>query len=314
MYHGKDFFVVPYFGALFILRRQKDSTMTSQVAASQLLYIPAAHLEQLSRGVSSLTVDPFKNALYYFFPFIGAFFTNYQELRNDPAQEAMMPQSQAALVLKEIEDLTKHAGIPEIIPYMALNHEFSSCGGSYSLTSPALFIPDQHLFRRNGHSLFGQEKPDEKLQNNPWIFSDDETRFLIARELGQIKENSALLRLAIKVTVLTTLVAIYASPFGWPLSLCLFIGVIGMHIISERLFQARADLVGVEILGKKIKNPTQIAIATLEKIRQQNLYRRENSRIAKLYITASGDNLLDFVHPYLTARIERLTNSLHKPF
>lgn len=281
--------------------------MTSQVVAAQSLSFASDHLEQLTRGVSALTVDPFKNALYYFFPFLGAFFANYQRISNAPDLEAMMPSEPTNLMLKEIKDLTDCAKISqEVVPYMALNHQFSSCGGSYSLTRPALLIPEQHLFRRGSHSSFGAEKCGENLREQRWIFSDNETRFLIARELGQIKENSALLRIAIKVAVLAVLVTIYASPFGWPLGLALFIGTLGLYIISERVFQARADILATEILRGKVKNPVQIAIDTLEKQRQQNLYRRENSKIARVYITEKGNNVLDFTHEYLTTRIERL--------
>jgi len=284
--------------------------MPAQVAAASYFPIPSDHLEQLSRGVSALTVDPYKNAINYFFPFIGAFFAGYNELRNDPAQEAMMPVGPTTRILKEVEALTDCAGIErKVIPYVALNHSFSSCGGGFSLTTPALFIPDQHLFRRDGKSPFGQEQPQERLRENRWIFSDDETRFLICRELGQIKENSALLRIAIKVSVLMALFVIYASPFGWPLGLALFVGVLGLYIISERCFQGRADIVAAEILGKKLNNPqraAQIGIDVIEKIRQQNLYRREQSGFACLYITETGTNLLDFAHPSPSTRAEKL--------
>lgn len=282
------------------------------VAGAQCFPIPSDHLEQMSRGFAALTVDPYKNALYYFFPVVGAFFSDYQELRNDPTQEAMMPVGPTRRILEEIRDLTGCAGIQrEVIPYVALNFQFASCGGSLSITKPALFVPDQHLFRRDGKSPFGSEKPNENLKNERWVFSDDETRFLIARELGQIKENSVLLKIVIKVSVLATLFMIYASPFGWPLGLALFIGVLGMYIVSERVFQARADTLGAEILGKRIDRPVQVAIQTLEKMRQQNLYRREHSKFARWYITESGNNILDFVHPFLTTRIERLRTMLN---
>ncbi len=267
---------------------------------------PPEHLEQLARGISALTIDPYKNALYYFFPFIGAFFANYQELRNDPAQEAMMPKNPTAIALKEIRDLTHCAGISrEVLPYVALNHQFSSCGGSCSMTRPALLIPDHFLFRRNGLSSFSQEKPHENLRKQRWIFSDDETRFLIARELGQIKENSALLKIAIKVATLAAFLIVLASSSG-ALGAILYAGVLSTHLFFERMFQARADFAGVKILGKKIANPIKVAIDTLEKVRQQNLYRRENSKIARLYITQSGNNAFDLIYPSLTTRIKRL--------
>jgi hypothetical protein len=278
-----------------------------QVAAAKSFSIASDHLEQFSRGVSALTVDPYKNAIYYFFPFIGAFFNGYHQLRNDPSQEAMMPSAETDLILKEIEILTNCADIKrEVIPYIALNHVFASFGGSFSITKPALCIPVQHLFRHNKASPFPQEQPEELLRQNAWIYSDNETRFMIARELGQIKDNSVILKVAIKVAVLAALFMIYATPFAWTAGIGLCIGAIGLYICSERFFQAKADITGTEILGKRIPNSVPIAIATLEKIRQQNLTRRENSALARLYITPSGNNLLDFVHPFLTTRIECL--------
>lgn len=281
--------------------------MAVQAAPAQPFLFVSEHLEQFSRGASALIVDPYKSALYYFFPFLGAFFNGYHELRVDPALEAMMPQAQTELIHREIQDLTNCAGIQrEVIPYVALNHAFSNCGGSYSISKPALFIPEQHLFRKAGNSPFPQEQPNEGLKQKAWIFSDDETRFLIARELAQIKENSLLLKVAIKVAVLAALFTIYASPFGWTLGIALCIGAIGLYIVSERYFQSRADIVGTEILERRVQNPARVALETLEKMRQQNLYRRQNSKIARLYITESGNNLLDFIHPFLTTRIEHL--------
>ena len=282
--------------------------MTTPTVARQPGYpIASEHLEELSRGLSVLTVDPCKSALYYFFPLIGAFFSNYYELRLDRSLEGIMPWEQTSKMLKEIENLTEAAGIRrKVIPYTALNHQFSSSGGSYSLTSPSIFIPEQHLFRRAPLSPFPEERPEENLQQKTWIFSDDEVRFLIARELGQIKENSVLLRIAIKVSILAAMFTIFATSFSWTVGLGLFVTAVGFYIVSERFLRQRADLVGVEILGKRIENPVQVAIRALEKIRQQNLYRLKESKLAKWYITESGNNVLDFIHPFLTTRIEAL--------
>ncbi|MGB7977924.1 MAG: hypothetical protein WCF19_02045 [Chlamydiales bacterium] len=279
--------------------------MTLQVAALQ-------GLEQLTSSISAFTIDPYKKALYYFFPPVEAFFNGYFPLQADPSLQPMMPPADAKKMLQEISDLTDCAGIRRtVIAYSAtaLNDGFSNNGGSFSVGDPVLFIPLQHLFRPGkGDSPFGQEKPEEKLRDKLWVFSDDETRFLIARELGQISENSILVRVAIKIAVLATLFAIYASPYGWMLGLALCMGTVGFYIVSERMFQARADLVGCEILAKKIPNAREAALSALEKMRQQNLYRRENNRLARLYITESGNNVLDFIHPHLTTRIGRLNN------
>lgn len=264
------------------------------------------NLEEISRAVSALTIDVYKNTLYHIFPFAGAFFNHYQRLKVDPSQEAIMPVQATDKILKEVQDLTDCAGITrEVASYVALNYQFSSFGGKCSL-QPALLMPYQHMYRSDGKSPFGQEKPGENLKENRWVFSDDETRFLIARELGQIRENSSLLKIAIKVAVIAAMLVIWMSPYGWPLGLTLCIGVLGLYIYSERVVQARADIVGAKILEKKTPGALKIAIATLEKIRQQNIDRRKNSKLARVIITESGNHVLAFLHPFLTTRIERL--------
>lgn len=267
--------------------------------------IGSDHLEQLSRAAEIAIMNPGKEALQYFFPSLGAFLSGFHELRLDPSLEAAMPQAATAPILAEITNLTNCAQIETtVVPYIALSHTFSSCGGTFSFTKPALFLPEQHLFRRNGHAPFTQGEA-----GSLWIYSDDETRFFIARELGQIKESSSLLKLAIKVAILAAVFIYFATPIGAAGAAILFIGALGMYIVSERFFEARADLLGAEILQRRgIVNPKDVAIAALEKMRQQNLYRRENSSLARLYISESGDNLLDFMHPFLTTRIERLQN------
>lgn len=269
----------------------------------------ASITEQLHRSIETLTIDPFKNVAQYFFPFIAPFFSGHQKLSSDPALEALMPSKPTELMLREIKNLTDCAQISrEVIPYVALNHRFSSSGGFFSLTNPILMIPEQHLFRRDSHSPFPQEKPDENLAKNRWIFSDDEVRFFIARELGQIKESSTLLKVAIKIAILMSVFTIYGTSFGLLAGSILFIGAIGLYIFSERHFQARADLLALKILSQRISNAKEVAIQALEKELIQNLYRRENSSIARLFILESGNNLLDFMHPFLTTRIERLKN------
>ncbi len=285
--------------------------MTLPVTATQSAFFAADHLEQISGGISAFTVEPYKNALYYFFPFLSAFFNGYHQLSQDPTLEAIMPLAPTQLMLKEIEDLTQLAGIKrKVTPYIALNHTFANYGGGFSITEPALLIPEQHLFRRGGNSPFPKELTTENLKEKKWIYSDDETRFLIARELSQIKDNSVIVKVAIKIAVLAALLTIYASPLGWTLGVGTALGSIGIHLFSERFFQARADLIGANILGKKIRNPYQTAIDTLEKMRLQNLYRRENSKLARVYITESGNNVLDLTHPFLTTRIARLSSCL----
>lgn len=284
------------------------------VAPAALYRLDQEHFDNLTRCVSALTIDPMKSFVYYLFPFLAAYSSSYIEMRpNDLAQDAMMPEGSKKIILKEVQELTQIANLRRnLVPYCALNHHFSSSGGSFSITTPALFLPYQHLFRAS-KSPFGQERPEEHLEKETWVYSDNETRFLIARELMPIKENNALLRIAIKVSFLAAVFLIYSGPFGWIAGAALLAGAIGLYLLSERVFEGKMDLFGIDILGKRLNDPQkagQVAIDTLEKMRSQNLIRREQSRISRLYITKSGNNLLDFNHPFLTTRISRIQEHL----
>ncbi len=293
-------------------------SVTSGIASSvsPTYYYDLDHFENLSRAVSALTIDPFKHIVFYIFPFVSAYYSNYIQMReNDPAQEAMMPGPYKRQFLKEVRELTELAGIRrKVIPYTTLNYSFSSCGGSFSITNPALFLPIQHLIRPS-KSPFGQEKPEDGLDRETWFYTDNQTRFLIARELKPLKANNALVRIAIKVALIAAVFLIYTSPLGWLVGGALMIGSVAFYILSEKVFEGKMDIAGARLLGKQLKDPqkaVQIGIEALEKMRKQNLERRDQSRISRLYITKSGNNALDFNHPFLTTRIERLKEHLKK--
>jgi len=280
------------------------------------LRIELDHAAYLMDAVSSLTVDPKKSLVFYLFPILGALASSYVEMRlNDPAQAAMMPEGPKEFVLREIQNLTECAGIRrKVVPYCGLTHSFYSCGGTLSLTKPALFMPHHHIFRP-GKSFFTQERAEENLSLELWNFSDDETRFFICRELGHIKKNDALLRIAIKVAIIAAVFVFYATPLGLLGGLVLFITALGLYLYSERSFQAKMDLVAVDILAIRLGNnqrrATEVAIAALRKLQRQNLDRRERNKLCRLYITKKGGaNLLDFKHPLLPSRIAILNSRL----
>jgi hypothetical protein len=281
------------------------------------LHLMTDHLTQLSQSVSSQMADPYRGALYYFFPSIGAFFARYHSINGEePGIDGMLPEmipsTKKNIIHNEIKDLTRLAEIKrKVIPYTTTTYElFSSSGGAFSFSSPVLYIPYQCLFRP-GHSMFTEETQEEQLSTKTHLFSDNETRFLISRSLAEIKENNALLRIAIKVSAILTIFFLYTSPLGWPVGVALFIGQWSVFIISEKFFHSRADSNGVEILSKKLRDrgkAKEVAIQTLEKIRQQNLLKRSKIPISRFYITKEGNNRLDLQHPSLTSRIERLRN------
>lgn len=280
-------------------------------ATSHRLRLDLDHTDQLIGAVSALTLDPLKNIVFYIFPLLRAWSSNYVQIRsNDPSQSAMMPDDAKKRILEEIALLKTCAEIKRnITPYAALNYRFGSCGGSCSITSPALFIPHQHLFRI-GKSPFVQEKEGEEF--GVWNFNDNQTRFLICRELASIKKNNTMLRTVIKICIMAALFILYKLPFAWIGAALLLLTAIALYVIVERLFTSKMDLKGVEILAKRLHirpiEAAQIAIGTLEKMRKQNQLKRKNW-LCHLYITKSGDNLLDFYHRPLGKRIERLRKS-----
>jgi hypothetical protein len=288
--------------------------------------IPVQHSEHLSRAFYALTIDPAMDILYYFVPFIGAWLKGYYPLVNDPSQEAMFPSVPTQFALRDIRDLTEAAGISRsITPCIGLSHYISSFGGKYSISQPTLMIPDQALYRK-GNPVFGS---NPSYQGNIWICSDDEVRFLLARELAHINMNNSLLRIAIKIAVVSAIIFVFSNPINGALATYILISALATYLFSERHFQSSSDLKAIDILEKynieklkkrgkssertpaifrnqKIKNALEIAISTLEKIRKQNLYFRENSFIAKIYISKSGNNYLDLLHPTLTSRIQKM--------
>jgi hypothetical protein len=255
------------------------------------------HCEQLFGAISALTVDPAKSLACYLFPFIGAFFSNQLEVRPyDRALSAMMPPDQVPHALGEIRLLKEAAHIHrDVIVHTSLNHTFASFGGTFSLTSPSISIPYQHLFSPSDDPL--------------WNFSENEVRFLIARELARITGDDELLRIGIKVSFVASIFFLFAIPLGAIPGILLMIGSATLYLFSERGFQAQMDQKGVEILARHLNNlplATAIARTALEKMRQQNLQRLRDNSLCRYYITQNGNNLLDLNRPFLTSRIEAL--------
>src|SRR3989338_10569478 len=143
--------------------------------------ISARHSGQFIKAVSALTIDPYKNLIYYFFPVIGAQFSAYP-IQPDPE---MMPEDHVLSFLKIVEEVTKLVKMKKVISYTLLHFEFASYGGRFSLLNPVLFVPYQCMFWK--------------------YYTADEIRFLIAKELTKIQANSGLIVPMIKVLLIAVL-------------------------------------------------------------------------------------------------------------
>ncbi len=267
-------------------------------------------MEQLSQSISSVTVDPIKNAVCYIFPFLGAYSSNHLEMRyDDVAQNGMMPLAQRRAILDEIRLLKEAAGIARNVSvYSSLNHSFISHGGLFSITQPIIGIPHQHLFRPS-QNYFTAEQPIDALANNIWNFTDNETRFFICRELAYVRGNDGLVRLGIKVAFIAALFFFYAMPMSWVATGAFLLITAAVYLITQRNMESQMDKEAVDILANRLGNhhlASQAALSALEKLREQNLQRHKTNGLCRYYISENGDNYLDLSHPRLSSRISSL--------
>lgn len=274
------------------------------------LAMDTSHVEEIYQTFMNMTSSPVKNLINHFIPSLGAVTHRGIEIkRDDETQESMMPLRICRSIFQEIQLLSEAAFLSrEPLIYTALSHNFSSYGGSLSLTRPILFIPHQHLFRQ-GKNPFTQETPEDRLSENLWNFSDDEIRFLISRLMGDVKENG-IYRIAIK----TALFVFLFFAYGLPLSFCSGIGMglaVGcIYLSAERIFEAKNDRAGLKILKNRLGDEARAkkaALNALNKMKQANLFRRTNNLLCRLYISREGNNWLDLTHPSIHTRIENLS-------
>lgn len=273
-------------------------------------HVELSDFEQVWRLAQNLAIDPSKNALYYFTPVLAAWGSGYSPIiSNDYGQKSMIPTHIALNVLNEIEALRKSAGFTRAIhTYTALTHHFRSFGGSFSLTNPILTIPYHRIMRPNA-SPFGTDTHP----TSPRTFNDDETRFLIARELGHLHFSDPLFKTFAKVGFITSFFFLYATPLGWAGSLLIAGCSLTFLFLVERVYESAIDLFAIDTLTKRtgnLKRSWVAALTVLEKSRLENLERRKRNRLCQCYITKQGNNLLDFQHPFLTTRIERIKQKL----
>lgn len=275
------------------------------------------HMEQLSRSFSAMIFNPVGGVVSYAFPFIKTWAFDCHSLTpSDPIEKTTSLEPQRTRIITEIENLKKAAEIPfSINSYQISRYGFESCGGSLSLTTPCLMLPAHHVLQ-NPSNFWDAEKTYNENQ-----FSPDEVRFLIARELGHIKKNDALIRIVVKIVVIATLLLLTTGIF-YSFSPLFVISIAGLglqgqliikylimvtalitHLLMERSYQADMDKIGEKILGQSLKDENRAhkaALSALRKMQQQNQNR------PRWYLTREGNNRLDFSHPPLTYRIRSL--------
>jgi hypothetical protein len=266
----------------------------------------------LMEAASTLTVSPAKNIAYYFFPMLGAFLSGHQQLRpHDHLQSTLISEKAKQLAIRKVDELRTIAGIVRKIDvYTSDHYGCNSFGGTFSLMTPIVSVP-RGLITKTGEPILHGAEPAEPIVEPAahWTYTEDEVLFLMSREIVSLQSNSSIVRTAAKVFFVAAIYFFYTGIIPIFFSVLLIAAAITLHIIAERVVRAKFDVGAVEILGKYFKDKDRAYKAgksTLEKLVAQNLERREQSSFYKLYITASGSNLLDLQHPPLDSRLKRL--------
>jgi hypothetical protein len=273
-------------------------------------YVELKMWETIGSSVSALTFDPFKNSFYYLFPWFKLVQSSYNPVFPTDTLEGLeqidkMPKDQVDRLFHEIDCFKVAIEINrKINPYISSGFHFLSIGGTLSFLPPAIIIPDEKAFPRNNQTV------------------SEETQFLIAREIGHIKENDALVRLVVKIIIFAALFAAFhvaTGGFGAVAYGAFFAIAIPAHIIIERMYQTKIDRIGTKILSKRLqiveigqaalfekeanRKAHKIALDALKKIREENQRMRKKGCF---YITEKGNNWLDVSKPFITDRIAAL--------
>ncbi len=276
-------------------------------------FIAQQDFSQIWRAVNNLAVDPVKNILYYTFPISSAFFSGYSAIDpEDTSLYSSFPKESMLSMKDELSRIQRAANFSRSINlYTSFAFRPTSRGGKFSITAPFIHMPVGLLSPLE--RAFNESVPPRKPAH--FSFTADETRFFIAREVENIKRNVSLFRTVAKLLLIAAAFFFHTTAIGL-IGAAVITAIAGMiYFAADRYYEGRADLRAVDILAKTydangilIGKERAIACATsaLEKIRQQNLERRNGNQLAKLYIRSSGNNWLDCELPFITDRIAKL--------
>jgi hypothetical protein len=268
-------------------------------------YMSSDIFEQGMRTAYMISLGIFKNSLCYLFPFVGGIFFNYRKMEPDNFYtESYLDKKSVKQLTDELEFLEENIELKKKTITLCTGTLLSphSYGGAHSITKPLIALPESFINRNNSLPAFGQFQ--EKL-SDILHFSDDETRFLIAREVAYIKEDHTLFRTLTKIALLISTFWIFT-----PKGLIATALINWCYFSNEHSFQTKMDIRGVELLQKTYNKTKEqsfwIAINTLEKLRLRNIEQRRHNPKMELFISEEGDNSLDINLPPLTHRLNNL--------
>lgn len=280
---------------------------------SILLALELADISRMWGKIQDVALDPVKNTLYYFVPFLGAMSSKFTQISPKDPIRSLIPDEAKDKILSEVDRIAQRAKLPfSYNLYTSLRQPPMSYGGNLSLTKPVLVLPYEWLMRPN-HSSFGAEQKAENLDKNINLYTDNETRFLIAQEICHLKSNDSLIKTAAKVLLCVAAVFLYATPLGWAGTAAIIAGALLIYLIVDRRNEGKIDKMAVQLIGEAIKDEkkaTESALSALKKLSAQNIEKRNEGFFYRLFITKSGNDLLDLKHPLITSRIQAMQKHL----
>lgn len=267
--------------------------------------LDGATWDEMGHAISSLTLSPPRQIIYYLLPRLAGWFAGSTPLSSpDISHAALLSEDEKTKILTNFQSLVRASNIFRNVGLSTqLNHVFWHAGGRLSFTSPTVFVPFTHLLNSN----------QSYTPKSSWQYTPDQTNFLIARELAHIKDPFQYVRLILKIAFVASAIFVCATPTSLLFAGCLLTTILILHFASERIATTRADREGLKILRKVQGNTDEAKVAAtlaLEAQTRQNLQRRQISLLARLYISKSGNNFLDLSSPLLTTRIENLQKIL----
>ncbi len=267
------------------------------------MLVPSLVLNRVFTEASSL-LSPIKDIFTYALPSQGLKFSNAWEVKtvNDESLNSRVSLNDRVSAVEEIKKLAMKSGLDgDIAVYASDELTYSSFGGRFSFTKPVILVPAEHLWRNENRGAFGAQTDEEALVNDTWRYTDQETQFLILRQMARIKKSDSLLKLAARVVMVAAVVLLFLGPVTWVVSLSVFATALLFYFFIERVLHTYYDQKACKLSGK-----TDDAISALEKQQKQNLYYKSQSRSANFLINSKGDERFNLSTSSLSTRIERL--------
>jgi len=276
-------------------------------------------IQQISSGLKSVTIDPIKDIICYAVPWIKATFERHVFVMeaNRPLVKFMGGDEVVDSLQKEFKELASAAEInnEEIYLYTSLGARFS---GFRSLTGNVVTFPIEHIAHKNLSYVNIHETllTDQQLENEKWVFSENETRFLLGLSVAELA-ILPFLKVAARVAILVLLIGLFFTPLNvFSGGTVFFIGVF-LYYTIERIIGNRIDLCAQKMLKQRFINAGMkpkdahnqaaiVAINTLKKKQLQQLEMRDQGPIYRFFITANGDERFNRTIPPVKKRIARL--------